>query len=97
MVLTTELTGELIDEGFARELVSKIQNMRKATGLEVTDHIRITLHSSERVEQAARAYDEFIRRETLAEKLLFVDKPETEDTKEWDINGERTIISVAKV
>jgi len=97
VVLVTDLTRELIDEGFARELVSKIQNMRKATGLEVTDHILVTLRTSERVEQAARGYDEFIRHETLAEKLLFVDKPESGNAKEWDINGERTAISVAKV
>jgi isoleucyl-tRNA synthetase len=96
VVLNTELDDELLDEGFARELVNKIQNMRKTSGLEVTDRIRVTLDSTERVKSAARRHDEFIRSETLADRLEFAGI-ESGEAREWNINGERTSISVVKV
>ncbi len=97
VALVTELTPELIDEGFARELVNKIQNMRKTGGLEVTDHVKVILHSTEPVRNAAERHDEFIRRETLAESLEFTSSPDGDGFTEWKINGESTAISVVKV
>jgi len=96
VALATDLSDDLVQEGFARELVNKIQNMRKTSGLEVTDRIKVTLDSTERVKQAARRHDEFIRSETLADSLDF-SGPGDGDAKEWNINGEKTSISVAKV
>jgi len=95
-VLATELTEELIGEGFAREMINKIQNMRKSSGFDITDRINIRLSSSERLESAAIKYDEFIRRETLANSIEFTDRSSVSDGREWDINGEKASIAVAK-
>ena len=96
VALATELTEELIDEGFARELVNKIQNMRKTSGLDVTDRITVSMSAPEPVRRAAGRHDEFIRRECLADRLEFVPRPSA-DAKEWNVNGEKTAIAVAKV
>ncbi len=97
VILTTELTEELIDEGFAREMVNKIQNMRKDSGFDVTDHINVWVSSSERLKSAAVKHDEFIRRETLAHRIEFTDRESVSDGREWNINGEKAAIAVAKV
>jgi len=97
IALTTNLTDDLIDEGFAREMVNKIQNMRKSSGFEVTDHISIKVRSTARLKQAAKKHNDFIRKETLAEKLEFIDTDQLEGATQWDINGEKTDIALAKV
>ncbi len=97
VALTTELTDELIDEGFAREIVNKIQNMRKTTGLEVTDNIAVQVASTERLKSAATKHDDFIRRETLATRIEFVTPDSLAGGTEWNINGEKTSIAVTKV
>lgn len=96
VALVTELTKELVDEGFAREMVNKIQNMRKTSGFDVTDHIIVSVSSSKRLTSAAEKHDEFIRRETLAHKIEFTDRKSLDDGKEWNINGEKATITVAK-
>jgi isoleucyl-tRNA synthetase len=97
VALTTALTDELIDEGFAREMVNKIQNMRKSSGFEVTDHISIKVRSTDRLKLAAKKHDEFIRKETLAKNLEFVENDKLAGATEWDINGEKTAIALARV
>jgi isoleucyl-tRNA synthetase len=97
VALTTALTEDLIDEGFAREMVNKIQNMRKSSGFEVTDHISIKVRATARLIRAAKRHDDFIRKETLAQKLEFVDIDKLTGATEWDINGEKTEIALAKV
>ena len=97
IALVTEITEELSDEGIARELVNKIQNVRKSSGLEVTDHIRLKLSSSERLLKAARKHQEFIQRETLAEAIDFIAGGELEGVQQLNINGEKTAIAIAKV
>ena len=97
VALVTEITEELADEGIARELVNKIQNVRKSSGFEVTDHIRLKLSSSERLLKAARKHEDFIQRETLAEVIDFVADDELEGVQQWNINGEKTAIAVTKV
>ncbi len=97
VALTTTLTEELIGEGFAREMVNKIQNMRKSNGFEVTDHISIKVRSTARLKLAAKRHDDFIRKETLAKNLEFVDSDKITGATEWDINGEKTEIFLAKV
>ena len=96
IALDTQLTDELIDEGFAREIVNKVQNMRKTSGFEVTDHIDILLNSTERLVTAAKKHDEFIRRETLARQITYVDSMPFEGCKEWKINGVDAAIAVNK-
>jgi len=95
--LLTELSEDLLDEGFAREMVNKIQNMRKSSGFEVTDFIIVRINSTERLTSAATRYDEFIRRETLSNKIEYLEKDSLENFTEWNINGEKTAISVTKV
>ncbi len=99
VALETTLDEALINEGFAREMVNKIQNMRKSSGFEVTDHIYVRVSSSERLKSAAQQFDEFIRRETLANAIEFTspDSLNSNNAKEWNINGEKAIIAVAKV
>ncbi|MDD5427134.1 MAG: isoleucine--tRNA ligase [candidate division Zixibacteria bacterium] len=97
VALVTELTVDLIDEGFARELVNKIQNMRKTTGLEVTDHITIRMHAPEAVKKAAERYNDFIRSETLAQQIEFLESDTFDGSTMWNINGEKTALAVAKI
>jgi isoleucyl-tRNA synthetase len=96
VALVTELTPELIDEGFAREMVNKIQNMRKSSGFEVTDRITVKVSSSDRLHAAMTRYDEFIRKETLADKMEFIHTGAVDGGAEWNINGEKAAIAVAK-
>lgn len=95
VAIDTVLTDELIEEGFIRELISKIQTMRKEAGFNVTDHINVTIEGSEKVTGIAVARQNDIMGDTLADSV----KAETPTgfTKEWDINGENVTIGVKKV
>ena len=95
VALTTEITDELRDEGFARELVNKIQNMRKDADFQVTDTITVNIVSSERVVAAARKHLAYLKRETLANAVDFVD---TADgfRREWDVNGEAATLTIRR-
>lgn len=95
VAIDTTLTKELIEEGFVRELISKIQTMRKEAGFNVTDHISVKISGSEKVVGIALMKKEDIAGDTLADSL-------TSDTpdgyvKDWDINGEKVAIGVKKV
>jgi len=94
VALVTDLSEELLQEGFARELVNKIQNMRKTSGLEVTDRINLVVDTADPVRKAAERHEQFILNETLANGLQFKVCP---GGKEWNINGEKAFISVVKV
>ena len=95
VALDTVLTEELIEEGFVREIVSKIQTMRKEAGFEVTDHIAITLSGSEKVGAIVTSNTAEISGDTLAESIS-VSEP-FGYTREWDINGESVTIGVEKL
>jgi isoleucyl-tRNA synthetase len=99
VALDTALTPELIDEGFARELVNKIQNMRKSSDFEVTDRILIKLFADEPLAGAAGRYEEYICDETLADSLERVELSQSDgsDATEWKINGEKAVISVVRL
>ena len=97
VALETALSDDLIDEGFAREMVNKIQNMRKSSGLNVTDRIAVQVCATDRLKSAVRKHEDFIRRETLAENVEFVETEESTGSTRWDINGEATGIAVTKV
>ena len=95
VVLDTELTPALIEEGNVRELISKIQTMRKDAGFEVTDHIRVALSGNAAVEDIARRNEAQILGDTLGESLTTGE--DLTCAKEWDINGETVTLSVEKV
>ncbi|MBQ7302214.1 MAG: isoleucine--tRNA ligase [Clostridia bacterium] len=95
VALNTVLTPELIEDGFVRELISKIQTMRKEAGFEVMDHITVTLCGSDKVAAVATARKDDIVGDVLAEALT-VDTPDG-FVKDWDINGEAVTIGVKRV
>ena len=95
VAIDTVLTPALIEEGFMREIISKVQTMRKEAGFEVTDHIRITMEGSEKVTAVAEARRAEITGATLAESLT-VGTP-VGYTKEWDLNGEKATLGVEKI
>ena len=92
VALSTTLTEALIEEGFVREIISKVQTMRKECGLEVTDHIALDLSGNPRLVEIARRNEAFICEITLADSLS-CDTP-MGTSKEWNINGEKLTISI---
>ena len=92
VALSTTLTEVLIEEGFVREIISKVQTMRKECGLEVTDHIALDLSGNPRLVEIARRNEAFIREITLADSLS-CDAP-MGTSKEWNINGEKLTLSI---
>jgi isoleucyl-tRNA synthetase len=94
VVLDTNLTEELIEEGFVREIVSKVQTMRKEAGFEVMDKIRLTLTGSDKLVRIFENNAEEIKSDVLA--LEAVVGTGSGYVKEWSINGEAATISVEK-
>jgi isoleucyl-tRNA synthetase len=95
VVLDTNLTEELIEEGFVYELISKIQTMRKDSGFEVTDRIRLSLNGNEKLSALAKKNSGSICGKVLADVLT---EGETYSvTKEWNVNGEKVTISIGKI
>ena len=92
VALSTTLTEALIEEGFVREIISKVQTMRKECGLEVTDHIALDLSGNPRLVEIARRNEAFIREITLADSLSCDALMGT--SKEWNINGEKLTLSI---
>ena len=95
VAIDTTLTKELVEEGFARELISKIQTMRKEAGFNVTDHISVTVKGSEKVTDVAVSKKADIAGDTLADAISVAEPAGY--TKDWDINGEKVTIGVEKV
>ncbi|MBS7262326.1 MAG: isoleucine--tRNA ligase [Eubacteriales bacterium] len=95
VVLDTTITEELLDEGLIREIVSKVQNMRKKVGLEVTDHIVLGFAGSGRTMTVAERYAERIGSASLADEVKCGES--FADSEEWDVNGEKLTISIRKV
>lgn len=94
IILDTQLTDELIEEGFVREFISRIQQMRKANDYEMMDHIRIFYTATETLTKAIKNHAEFIKSETLADELVCEAK---EGMKEETLNGEATSLFVERV
>ena len=95
VVLDTNLSEELIEEGFVYEVISKIQTMRKDAGFEVMDHIKVSINGNEKVAGIVQKNAEAISGKVLAEAIV------TEEAlavaKEWNVNGEKVTIGVEKV
>ena len=73
VALEVELNDELINEGMARELVNRVQNLRKETGLEITDRIKVTVAPSETLEKALDAFGEYVKTQVLADSITFAE------------------------
>ena len=95
VVLDTNLTDELIEEGFVYEIISKIQTMRKDAGFEVMDHIKVSLNENEKLAAVAQKNREAICGKVLAD--VFTAGETYAVSKEWDVNGEKVVISVEKI
>ncbi len=92
IALETTLSEELLEEGFVREIISKIQTMRKENGYEVTDHIKVGMAGNEKLESLVRKNESFLKDITLCDEVTYdaLDGHE----KEWNINGETVTLSV---
>ena len=94
VVLDTNLTPELIEEGFVREIISKIQTMRKEAGFEVMNHINVFQDGNDKLAEILKNHTEEIKKEVLADSILIGTMGGY--TKEWDINGEKGMFGVEK-
>ena len=94
VVLDTNLTPELIEEGFVREIISKIQTMRKEADFEVMDRIAVTFESEDKLAEIFEANGEEIRHEVLADSISRTEPAGF--TKSWNINGEKVVLGVEK-
>ncbi|MEI8366409.1 MAG: DUF5915 domain-containing protein [Parachlamydiaceae bacterium] len=92
IALDTALTGDLLIEGLAREVINKINTMRRDAGLAVTDRIHVKIQSSDRLKHCFDGFGEMINKEVLA---LSVEFCPCEGTA-WDLNGEAATIAIAK-
>ena len=93
VVLDTNLTPELIEEGFVREIVSKVQTMRKEAGFEVTDHIVLSHHGNSLIEGIFAKHGAEIAADTLADSIKL---GSAGYVKDWEINGENVTLGVEK-
>ena len=91
VILDTTLTEDLLLEGMAREIVSKLQNMRKELSLDIQDHIIVTYSGDETVAKCFKEYNEFIKNETLADEIIL-----KESENHYDINGYDTTLDINK-
>ena len=94
VVLDTNLTPELLEEGLVRELVSKIQTMRKEAGFEVMDKITVSAKGNDKIDAILKKYESEIRDEVLAVKVEY--GTVSGYSKEWNINGETVTLGVEK-
>ena len=92
--METTLSEELLEEGFLREIISKVQTMRKENGYEVTDHIKVGLSKSDKLMAIVKKAENeaLLRSVTLADEVSY--GTDVAHVKEWNINGENVTLSV---
>ena len=95
VALDTTLTDELIEEGYVNEIVSKIQTMRKDSGFDVTDHIKVCVCGNDKIENYIKSNEQSIAKVVLGD--VFCYNATAEHSKQWDINGEKVTLSVEKI
>ena len=95
IALSTTLTPELIEEGFVREIISKVQTMRRDSKFEVTDRIKLSAQGNDKLAEIIKRNAAEIQSITLCDEIIF-DDPVTIVTN-WDINGEKISIGVEKI
>ena len=93
VALEVELTDELRREGMARELINRIQNLRKDCGLEITDRVNVTVSPADGVEEALSSFADYVKGQVLADSVSVADN----DGAEADIDGTPVRIKVEKV
>ncbi|MEZ3461302.1 MAG: isoleucine--tRNA ligase [Lachnospiraceae bacterium] len=93
VVLDTNLTEELVEEGFVYEVISKVQTMRKDSGFEVMDHIKVYISGNDRVADVVRKNEPAIGGKVLADAFVY-DAGGFPNAKEWNINGENVTVGV---
>ena len=94
VVLDIRLDDELLEEGFVRELISKIQTMRKEAGFEVVDHIVLSQSGNDRIAEIIKKNEAVIKNDTLADDIIYNNVEGY--TKDWNLNGEHTSLGVSK-
>ena len=94
VILETTLNEALIEEGFVREMISKIQTMRKEAGFEVMDHIRLAVCGSDLLSGVIGRNIDEMKKEVLADEIA---ETLAGYEKQWDINGETAVFSVKKI
>ena len=95
VILDTELTKDLLNEGYAREFISKVQQMRKVKDLEVLDNIEIKYSGNKKIQEAIKIYEEFIKKETLATDIIKIDDLENAEVE--DLNGEEAKLAIERI
>ena len=95
IVLDINLTKELLDEGFLRELISKVQTMRKEAGFEVVDHIELFLKDNAKLIDIVKVNETELMSEVLCDKITYGNIKGYE--KEWNLNGENVVVGVKKI
>ncbi len=96
VVLDTNLTEKLIEEGLVREVISKIQTMRKEAKFDVTDQITISVFDNETIMKVVKENNSYIQSETLCKSINY-ESTNNDYEKMWNINGERTTFQVTKI
>ncbi|MCB1180791.1 MAG: isoleucine--tRNA ligase [Chlamydiia bacterium] len=94
IALDTQLSEELLLEGIARELVNKINMMRRQANLDVTDRVNVRIGTTDRVKKTLLIHGDYVKEEVLALELFFDYSPES---TQWDINGEPAAIAIERV
>jgi isoleucyl-tRNA synthetase len=95
VVLSLTLTPELIEEGFVNEITSKIQTMRKKADFVVTDHIKVFVSENEKIAEIIKRNEAAIGKDVLADGFVYGEK--TDETADWDLNGEKVTLGVEKI
>ena len=95
VVLDIKLTPELVEEGFVREVISKLQTMRKDSGFEVMDHIRVYQSGNDKIREILIRNADYVKGQVLAEEILC--DTDGGNAKEWNINGEKVVLGVEKI
>ena len=96
VVIDTNLTPALIEKGFVREVISKLQTMRKEAGFDVVDRITVTYRTTDTLKKAIAGNTDAIASAVLATAIAEADAPEGAYAKEWNVNGEKATLSVRK-
>ena len=96
VAVDTRLTPELADEGLARELVHRIQNLRKSAGLEIEDRIVVHHSGGERLRGVFATQGDYVRAETLADNIVEGEAPDGATSEQAKIEGEEVTLSVRK-
>ncbi|MCR5791953.1 MAG: isoleucine--tRNA ligase [Lachnospiraceae bacterium] len=95
VVLDTNLTEELLEEGFVLEIISKVQTMRKEADFEVMDHIKVYIQDNEKLADLLKKNEDAVKTKVLADEIVYGNAQGS--TKEWNVNGEKVVIGVERV